>query len=297
MILNNMDSHLDVLKELCAGFHTSCAKCDKEIYHLQNRCSACELTTCGGCGKILNNLPLNEEPHCQEGRTFTTWMILCGFDAEDIQSREVASRDKPEKSKAKKKNEKKKSMGVGYAGGYGPTPDDLEEMYEEYEDEDFFDELGNFRPPARPVQHTSESMSELTEKLSDTNITKIIRKLIPVLPKASGDFDPDTALPELILFRLSIFFDRVASLVRNDSISNMVERSELYYVIFEFLDKVSKTPGLFQLATEPRFGSGNPGLELLSLASDRIPEFTKDRSQSILVSIKIYYNGELLWVC
>jgi hypothetical protein len=130
--------------------------------------------------------------------------------------------------------------------------------------------------------HDHKDMAEIE---SDDKLKQTIKMLLSLLP-TSEDRLASTILPELVLFRLSIFFNRFAALVRNDSIVNMSERQELYHAIFTFIHRVSEIVGLSQLLTEPRYSSGSPGLEVLKEGHGEYA-FIKDTSASIHVSLSM----------
>lgn len=68
----------------------------------------------------------------------------------------------------------------------------------------------------------------------------------------------------LILFRASFLLDGVCALIRNDSISDLTERSHLYYAVFTFIESVANYSPLTQILFEPQPSrKASPGLRAL----------------------------------
>lgn len=69
---------------------------------------------------------------------------------------------------------------------------------------------------------------------------------------------------ELVIFRLSTLLDRIITLLRNGSVADITERSEVYLAISHFLRAIMARPKLLPLLTEERFEKiDTPGLKVL----------------------------------
>jgi hypothetical protein len=100
-------------------------------------------------------------------------------------------------------------------------------------------------------------------------VLKIIAGLLP-----SAESSP---LEERSLFRLSLLFDRLTELVRNDSIIDLVERRDLYMVVVDFMKTIADHPELVGLLLEERSTkTNNPGIRRIGLPSEKnsLPTFS-----------------------
>lgn len=98
---------------------------------------------------------------------------------------------------------------------------------------------------------------------------------------------PDVSSPAVIdrsLFRLSTFLDSIAELIRNDSISDVTGRAELYMEVVGFVKLITDIPSLAGLLFEERLEkSQSPGLRVL--ASPDLEEATFPVSYSTSASV------------
>lgn len=94
----------------------------------------------------------------------------------------------------------------------------------------------------------------------------------------------------LAFFRTSLLLDRVCALIRNDSISDLTTRSNLYYALFSFLEIVANDPRLAQLLFEPQPSrKSSPGLRALSDGSSHSQldfDISVDQSPSLFISFE-----------
>lgn len=114
---------------------------------------------------------------------------------------------------------------------------------------------------------------------------------------------PDASSPayaEMNLFRLSFLFDRITDLIRNDSISDVTERSSLYMEVIAFVKLISDIPSLRGLLFEERpEKSRSPGLRALAnpILQDSIaPVTSESTSASILSSSKNIYQQVTIYL-
>jgi hypothetical protein len=101
-------------------------------------------------------------------------------------------------------------------------------------------------------------------------------------------------MSRLVFFRASLFLDRVCALLRNDSISDLTQRSNLYGPLFKYLEIIANDPILVQLLFEPQPSrKGTPGLRSLSDGSNNDQyglNVAGDQSPSIFTCLKNTYK-------
>jgi hypothetical protein len=105
------------------------------------------------------------------------------------------------------------------------------------------------------------ALAEEDEKIGkDVFMIQTLQLLGPSLPDISSP-----ATVEKTLFRLSFLFDSIAELIRNDSISDVMERADLYMEVITFVKLVLDIPSLSGLLFEERQEkSRSPGLRALA---------------------------------
>lgn len=102
------------------------------------------------------------------------------------------------------------------------------------------------------------------------------------------------AISESNLFRLSMLFDRITDLIRNDSIADVTERVALYMEVIAFVRLIADIPGLRGLLFEERpEKSRSPGLRALGnpiVEDSFVPVISSSsRSASLFASSKNIY--------
>lgn len=115
----------------------------------------------------------------------------------------------------------------------------------------------------------SFSQQVRNDEKEDKFKTDVLKILPPFLLSSSSK--PAQPAPELFaMFRLSLLIDCTAELLRNDSVTDMTKRKDLYYALFTFLTTVAKYPALVdtlleQWPTKKR----TPGLQALGEEGNR----------------------------
>ena len=270
------------LRSICSSFHTECRRCQTSIKvtdpkeHIETwlagaqrippasqisglSCSKCYAATCAGCGfepslgqdNVFTSAGV-VNTCCPRGRLYGVWLLLSHFDEQEISARKVESRPRPSKVVKKPKaypymppGTMTEANGIGYAGGW----------------EAYYDP--HHTPAASPFVNPEE-------ECPDDITTLTLKILTACIPNRD---DSDTLQAELLcLFRYSLFFDRLAGLIRNDSIADLVERRELYTAVFAFLEEVADHPDLRSLLFERRLNlKHTPGLgALCTMPEDRL---------------------------
>ena len=251
-------------------------------------CKKCPLSTCAGCGgdptlsKNMTFTPFGVLDHCcHGGRLFSIWFLLAIFDEDELKQKKATP--SPKKATSRPKGSKKNPAppsGVGYNGSFPTHPphlhaapsfgafshipvdydsDEMEEMMQ-YEDE-----MMMYGPPVylngQSRFESSSSKDTEEDESPDTWMTTTLALLTAMLTSTTLD----SATDELLLFRLSFLLDRVTDLMRNDSISELTQRRDLYDAVFSFVWTISNNFPLVQLIFEPRADkTGSPGLRFLS---------------------------------
>lgn len=109
---------------------------------------------------------------------------------------------------------------------------------------------------------------------------------------------PDASSPAVVesnLFRLGMLFDHITDLIRNDSISDVTERAELYMEVIDFVKAVADIPALTGLLFEERpEKSRSPGIRTLGnpiIQDASVPVISStSRSASVFSSSKNIYE-------
>lgn len=313
------------LRALCRQFHTHCRNplCNRVLRiddypeHLDDwragaktipptrhlsawTCQQCKTATCVGCNYLpalnVKNLftPLGVINHCCDlGRLFTIYFLLCRFDDSQIQPEKEAKPQPKSKKKPPVKGKGSAVAGIGYAsgydsvayGGWGGV------MVDEIDDIDFHNEEAMFAYQYSTIlPRNLVPPDEEEKKEKDALMTETLRLMGPCLPDASS-----LAVVESNLFRLGMLFDHITDLIRNDSISDVTERAELYMEVIEFVKMVADIPALAGLLFEERpEKSRSPGLRTLGnpiIQDASVPAISStSRSASVFASSKNIYE-------
>jgi hypothetical protein len=153
---------------------------------------------------------------------------------------------------AKKSKPKKPSLSTQSGVGYNSGNNGYEAYYEAF-DTDFGDMLvedtndfDDFSSTAMPMpgyygqyvvpsyisrDQKVKSLEEKT-KTQDLLLINTLKLLITFLP---GPGSPAAPIEEIRLYRLTFLIDRIAELLRNDSIIDITQRKDLYTEVFKFV--------------------------------------------------------------
>lgn len=240
------DAALEPFKQF---FTTSrnCSKCSKDVksrrgsvmfsdsvfppsltYLLHAPCSSCRTNHCRGCFKPVTCTPGCKGPSkspkctiltcCAEGRAIAIFETLGGFDRQFISERAASD----SRALAKTKTTKTASKSVGPGGtGYGVGPG------------------GNHHK-----QTTSGHGKERTKPTSwETAVVRALQLLVELLPAPYSDtaqvYDmlPHATIGHLL--SLSQLPALLASLLRNDSVTDWIARKETYNVMLSLLRRMA----------------------------------------------------------
>ncbi|KAE8449676.1 hypothetical protein EG329_007451 [Mollisiaceae sp. DMI_Dod_QoI] len=234
-------------------------------------CRSCKKWTCFGCrgkptlGKNTTTTPIASINHCcNQGRLFGIWILLARFDEVELQLQAKAA-----ETARKNASRIRRDTGIGYSHDNSRP---------------FFDWNSS---PSDPRQQ-----DDLTDKL----FTHLVQLLAAFLPdfRLDSSFDRHPP-PELFsLFRLSLLVDRVAALIRNDSIADVRQRASLYNAVLDFILLFAAHSTLVPLILEKRPNKKrSPGIQFLGGSADRVA-FTFDNSASGMCASLITSGAETL---
>ncbi|KAE9366105.1 hypothetical protein N431DRAFT_472666 [Stipitochalara longipes BDJ] len=266
-------------------------------------CPKCDHSTCVGCGDApkLNEhhffTPLGVVNHCcYEGRLFGIWLLLARFDKAELPATKVsttASPKRPVKKPKPKKGYVPAQNGVGYSSGHDPYGSyyelDMDGAYgdmlidEDGEFEDFSGTMpmpgffGQYVAPTYVARdHKVKSREEKT-KSEDKLLINTLKLLTTFFP---GPGSPSGPTEEIRIYRLSFLFDKIAELLRNDSIIDIAQRKDLYTEVLSFVQAVANSPDLVGLLLEERPDKRNsPGIHSIQKLTDR-PGFAHENVQT-----------------
>ncbi len=228
----------------------------------------CGADTCLGCGEAPRTGLNTREVEgtlldwcCDNGRLFAIWLLLARYDRVELQeqAKHVERVAKAERKGKGSQGDHKK--GIGYAAY---TEADHKELLRamQYQRRDAggltFGEAGT---PVMNFKSTNERTDD-----SLRTILNFLSELLPSLlaPNPSGfdDFPPKTLNAML---RLGLLLDKLAGLLRNDSIDDLTKRSSLYFAIFRFVERLGTHWATVGLVGNERYSKlRSKGLHTLS---------------------------------
>ncbi|EFE31505.1 uncharacterized protein ARB_01653 [Trichophyton benhamiae CBS 112371] len=233
----------------------------KGCYLCAATCPSCRALTCLGCGNKVCN---SKNPHeiegyymdwcCDNGRLFGIWLLLARYDRVEIRwqaSSSVTQNKQPPARNSHGPSQRKTqdARGIGYADGsmgrYSPFTD-------------FFHDGSGFQPlySNRPLRFhgSDEKEDEFVAKVFD-----FVGQMIP------GSMSKNLPSELHAMLQLGLLLDKVADLLRNDSLDDVTKRSDVYKAAFGLVSKLSSHPELIDLAKCARYHKQQtPGLEILS---------------------------------
>lgn len=278
----------EVQKFVAAVMETTCRKCDQALMldfnvhrwfkrwistkgqeHPSSICSLtcpnkeCQALTCLGCGekprmgKFIGRIDGFElDWCCESGRLFALWGFLCEFDDLELAEQEQSRRRVQQSSRQpahrpsvieqeearhrarralKSPSERQPSYplpskkGTGYGSGFM-----LEDLYPPH-----------FRGRETLYSNPADCKTDPTTK-------QMLALIIELLPHRS---DKSKAAPRALgaMIELSLVQDRIAELLRNDSLQDATTRAGLYFAVLEFFERLGKHPDTSYLIYEERF--------------------------------------------
>ena len=233
-----------------------------------SQCSGCQTWTCLGCGRrpVMGKYCADVRGFymdwcCTKGRVFAIWMLLCRYDAFELYKMSQTQSSKLA-SNGLRGNQPKLGTGTGYNSAYhsGLSSYDYQLM------------------SGRVLEFTgTDAMVDNLNK----NFFAMITRLLPLYP-------PDSAPPGLAsMIELSLFQERAAQLLRNDSIKDAQTHGSLYRYLLDFVEAIGMHKDTKFLVTDSRYVKKmSPGLERLSFgdsgADTRTTPHGKGRATQLL---------------
>ncbi|KAI9726382.1 MAG: hypothetical protein M1834_009045 [Cirrosporium novae-zelandiae] len=233
-------------------------------------CRKCQALTCVGCGKkpqLGRNSQMVIDHHldwcCDRGRVFALWIILSVYDDLEL----MAQQDSAEalNRNAHSNHMKPKSRGVGYDDVLGY---------------DWIFNMYAYGPLSRGLTHPVQWNGRAE---NDGEVEELLRFLTRLLPSSSNF--PDIR-PVRGLLQLSLILDKIANLLRNDSIEDVESRHHLYYAALSFVDKAMKNSKLVTLVVDRRYAKRQTcGLSVLSRSNSNGERDNKHGTESQLLQV------------
>ncbi|KAK2829910.1 hypothetical protein FQN49_007134 [Arthroderma sp. PD_2] len=255
----------------------------KGCYLCAATCSSCRALTCLGCG---NKPQKSKKPReiegyymdwcCRNGRLFGMWLLLARYDRVEIRW-QTSSTSENTSAKCKTYANSRKTQdarGIGYADSSLSQNNPFAAL--------FFD--GSGPPPAsldRPLRFQG------ADKKTDEFVGKIFDFVSVMIPGPANKNLP----PELHgMLQLGLLLDKVAELLRNDSLDDVTRREHVYKNVFNLVVKLGSHPELIDLVQATRYHKQQtPGLEVLSSSLKSLPD-----SPPLVLGDKIASVGERL---
>lgn len=241
----------------------------------------CGANTCLGCGekpRIGSNARqlegLTLDWCCDHGRLFAIWLFLARYDQVELQ---MQTKQAERLAQAQRKAERPRETpgkGVGYAEY------DIDNQRELLQSVYSFQQTpgGMTFAGSGPLMNDFRSADEKTDDL----LRQILAFLCVLLPAVSAKdrskFDKNPPKALMAMLQLSILLDKLAELLRNDSIDDLTKRSGLYFASFQFAEALGSHPATLRLVAGERYSKQrSSGLQALSERDEKRNEFGKAR--------------------
>jgi len=228
----------------------------------------CGAYTCLGCGekpRVGSNASqlegLTLDWCCDYGRLFAIWLFLARYDQVELQIQAKQAEKMAEAQRGAKRSRETHGKGVGYAE-YSMA--DQHEMLRALWSQQLTPGRMTFTGSG-PLMMDFRSADEKTDDLLRQILT-FLRVLLPSVSAKEGsklDKTPPKALKSML--QLSLLLDKLAELLRNDSIDDLNKRSSLYFASFQFTEALGSHPATLELVAGERYSKRrSAGLQALS---------------------------------
>ncbi|EEP78752.1 predicted protein [Uncinocarpus reesii 1704] len=184
---------------------------------------------------------------CRHGRTFGMWVLLARYD--EIELEIQASSSNSEDPYQQRHLSRRGRTGTNDSRGVGYADDGQANPWA----------TAFYGGRAGPLRFRS------SDSKIDSFLATILQAVRTMIPSNNNKNLP----PELRgMFQLSMLIDKLAELLRNDSLEDITSRTEVYMAAFQFVRKLGDHPELIVLLQTPRHHKQKtPGLEALTLRS------------------------------
>ncbi|KAI9873636.1 MAG: hypothetical protein M1830_010767 [Pleopsidium flavum] len=229
---------------------------------------ACGAFTCLGCGEKpstgINTCEVEDlllDWCCDDGRIFAIWLFLARYDQVELQMQAKHAAKVAEVQTKSGKVRETRDKGVGYATY---TREDERELMDAIFSEEHRSEGITFAGIG-PSMKGFRSADEKTDAL----LRQILSFLCKLLPCASNEavsrFDNTPPTTLISVLQLSLLLDKLAELLRNDSINDLTKRSSLYFAAFRFAEVLGSHQATVGLVVDGRYSkSRSKGLQAMS---------------------------------
>lgn len=241
----------------------------------------CGAGTCLGCGEKpstggnahqLEGITLDW--CCDNGRLFAIWLFLARYDQVELQMQAKQAERIAEAQRKAKRSRGTQGKGVGYAEyGIEDQHELLQALYSE-----------QHTPGGMTFAGSGQLMMDFrsADEKTDDLLRQILSFLCVLLPSASAKegFKFNEAPPKALkaMLQLSLLLDKLAELLRNDSIDDLTKRSNLYFASFKFAETLGSHPATLELVAGKRYSKRrSPGLQALSEREKKRNVFGKTR--------------------
>ncbi|KAH0555811.1 hypothetical protein GP486_006241 [Trichoglossum hirsutum] len=198
---------------------------------------------------------------CSQGRLFAIWLFAAKYDEVHLQT-EIMTARKSRHSGADRSNQDSRAMakGVGYAEGVQSWDDDPWEP--------IYDDVRGLRGGATATKAIDFQQAD---SVTDDVLERILFFVRELLPDTAGKttFDQDPPCTIRAFLQLGLLLDKLAELLRNDSINDLSARASLYFAVFEFVRRLASHWGTSNLVTAQRYSKKHTkGLQLIAGAEE-----------------------------
>lgn len=229
------------------------------------RCK-CGAITCVGCGDeaqygnpkyIAKYEGLKLDYCCSKGAVFIAWIVLCQYDNMELNLQARSEQNLAAVRQMQGPARGRGSGGVGYGADTRTSPFQFDAIHCATAADEGFRRAG-----------LQQSLHFKQVDVETDGLTRwILGMLIELLPRRK---ETTKKVNPLIgsMIELSLLPDRVAELLRNDSLQDVDKRPDLYFATFEFVHRLGAHPKLDYLVREERFvKKQSAGLQAIATAS------------------------------
>ncbi|KAI9845625.1 MAG: hypothetical protein M1837_004599 [Sclerophora amabilis] len=264
----------------------------------------CKTLTCLGCGGKpvtgINKVKTGAgvlDWCCDDGRLFAVWLFSARYDQVELQMQAIAAskassaaskasqsrlpsreqqfppasatspRYQVRSSSGAKQASTAEPKGTGYLGFEGY--DDLVTM---------LNESSMYGPRATPAIDFQSA-----DKLTDKVLSQLLTLITHLMPSKSGSKSYDKSPPAALKATLSLglLLDKVAELLRNDSLTDIGTRYTLYFATFSFVERLGSHKAMVELVSRDRYyKSQSLGLQALSESGSQVPSDSKGKAKA-----------------
>ena len=239
-------------------------------------CGVCKIKRCIGCGTALSkgvdrsnnviDIPgiAKIDLCCEKGKTFILWVLLCGLDALIAPRRTTAARSEQQQSSASRSGRldshasygrsRRTSSGTGFARS------------------DIWMEIFEHPGCHEGVQSLKNTPDQQRDNMTGDVLTMIVR-ILPQTAQSCG-------LIMLAMIRCSYLIDRIAELLKNDSIANIVVREKMYVPVIKFAQVLASDATLVSTVVAERLVK-KQGISLIEIAGGEIAPFKMSKDGQI----------------